>query len=96
MNMNSSKDKIIKLENNKEYFVIETLVDNNIDYLLLLNLVDDKEIKIVKKITENDEDYIVDITDEKDLSNLKSRFKEILAISSGEIYLLGAISWEML
>lgn len=78
MNMNSSKDKIIKLENNKEYFVIETLVENNIDYLLLLNLVDDKEIKIVKKITENDEDYIVDITDEKDLSNLKSRFKEIL------------------
>ena len=78
MNMNSSKDKIIKLENNKEYFVIETLVDNNIDYLLLLNLVDDKKIKIVKKFTENDEDYIVDITDEKDLSNLKSRFKEIL------------------
>jgi hypothetical protein len=76
--MNSSKDKIIKLENNKEYFVIETLVDNNIDYLLLLNLVDDKKIKIVKKFTENDEDYIVDITDEKDLSNLKSRFKEIL------------------
>ena len=59
MNMNSSKDKIIKLENNKEYFVIETLMDNNIDYLLLLNLVDDKEIKIVKKITEDDEDYIV-------------------------------------
>ena len=78
MNINSSKDKIIKLENNKEYYVIETLIDNNIDYLLLLNLVDDKEIKIVKKITENDEDYIVDITDEKDLSNLKSRFKEIL------------------
>jgi hypothetical protein len=78
MNINSSKDKIIKLENNKEYFVIETLVDNNIDYLLLLNLVDDKKIKIVKKITEKDEDYIVDITDEKDLSNLKSRFKEIL------------------
>ena len=39
---------------------------------------DDKKIKIVKKITENDEDYIVDITDEKDLSNLKSRFKDIL------------------
>lgn len=78
MNINSSKDKIIKLENNKEYFVIETLIDNNIDYLLLLNLVDDKKIKIVKKITEKDEDYIVDITDEKDLSNLKSRFKEIL------------------
>ena len=78
MNINSSKDKIIKLENNKEYFVIETLVDNNIDYLLLLNLVDDKKIKIVKKITEKDADYIVDITDEKDLSNLKSRFKEIL------------------
>lgn len=46
--MDSLKNKIVKLENNKEYFVLETLIDNNINYMLLLNLVDDKEIKIVK------------------------------------------------
>ena len=44
--MDSLKNKIVKLENNKEYFVLETLMDNNINYMLLLNLVDDKEIKI--------------------------------------------------
>lgn len=78
MDMNSSKNKIIKLENNKEYFVIESLIDNNITYLLLLNLVDEKEIKIVKKVNENDEDYLIDITNDNDLLNLKVRFKEIL------------------
>ena len=50
----------------------------NVENLNTTFISDKKEIKIVKKITENDEDYIVDITDEKDLSNLKSRFKEIL------------------
>ena len=50
--MDSLKNKIVKLENNKEYFVLETLIDNNINYMLLLNLVDDKEIKIVKMILE--------------------------------------------
>ena len=53
--MDSLKNKIVKLENNKEYFVLETLIDNNINYMLLLNLVDDKEIKIVKMILDNGE-----------------------------------------
>ena len=33
--MDSLKNKIVKLENNKEYFVLETLIDNNINYMLL-------------------------------------------------------------
>ena len=76
--MDSLKNKIVKLENNKEYFVLETLIDNNINYMLLLNLVDDKEIKIVKMILDNGEEYFVEITDDKELTSLKSRFKEIL------------------
>ena len=59
--MDSLKNKIVKLENNKEYFVLETLIDNNINYMLLLNLVDDKEIKIVKMILDNGEEYFVEI-----------------------------------
>lgn len=76
--MDSLKNKIVKLENNKEYFVLETLIDNNINYMLLLNLVDDKEIKIVKMILDNDEEYFVEIIDDKELTSLKSRFKDIL------------------
>lgn len=76
--MDSLKNKIVKLENNKEYFVLETLIDNNINYMLLLNLVDDKEIKIVKMILDNGEEYFVEITDDKELISLKSRFKDIL------------------
>ena len=74
--MDSLKNKIVKLENNKEYFVLETLIDNNINYMLLLNLVDDKEI--VKMILDNGEEYFVEITDDKELTSLKSRFKDIL------------------
>lgn len=76
--MDSLKNKIVKLENNKEYFVLETLIDNNINYMLLLNLVDDKEIKIVKMILDNGEEYFVEIKDDKELTSLKSRFKDIL------------------
>ncbi len=76
--MDSLKNKIVKLENNKEYFVLETLIDNNINYMLLLNLVDDKEIKIVKMILDNGEEYFVEIIDDKELTSLKSRFKDIL------------------
>lgn len=76
--MMQEKNKIIKLENNKEYFIIESMDDGNATYLLLLNLVDDKEIKIVKKILENGEEYISEINDERILSSLKSRFKDIL------------------
>lgn len=76
--MDSLKNKIVKLENNKEYFVLETLIDNNINYMLLLNLVDDKEIKIVKMILDNGEEYFAEITDDKELTSLKSRFKDIL------------------
>lgn len=75
---NDSKNKIIKLENNKEYFVIESINDGDINYILLLNLIDQNEIKISKKIFENGQDYILDVNDLKDISNLKLRFKEQL------------------
>ena len=83
--IDSLKNKIVKLENNKEYFVLESLIDNNINYLLLLNLVDDNEIKIVKEFEDKGEEYLVDITDDKDLSSLKSRVRDILEDSKKKI-----------
>ena len=40
-------NKILKLENNKEYYTISTLTEDNINYLLLMNVDNEYDIKIV-------------------------------------------------
>ena len=46
--------KILKLENNKEYFSISELTEDGINYLLLMNVDNEYDVKIVKKIQENE------------------------------------------
>lgn len=75
----SSNKKILKLENNKEYFVLEQIIEDDNTYLLILNVDNEYDIKICKKITNNDEDYILDVVNESLLSDLKSRFKELIS-----------------
>lgn len=70
--------KILKLENNKEYFMIEELKEDNINYLLLMNVDNEFDLKIVKKFSIGEEYYIVDIEDEQLLTNLKGKFKQIV------------------
>lgn len=70
--------KIIKLENNKEYFQIGELVDNGITYLLIINVDNEMDIKIVKKVEVNSEDYIIEINQGDILINLKDKFKNII------------------
>ena len=66
--------KIIRLENNKEYFQISELEENNIKYLLLINVDNETDVKIVKK----ENDYIIEIESLDELNNLKNRFREII------------------
>lgn len=68
--------KILKLENNKEYFQISEIVENNITYLLLINVDNEVDSKIVKKVSMDNEDYIIEIEQGDILLDLKSRFKE--------------------
>ena len=70
--------KIIKLENNKEYFMISSLNENNIEYLLLINVDNESDIKIAKKIQEGNEEYIVEIDNSEITSDLKNKFKNII------------------
>ena len=70
--------KIIKLENNKEYFQISELVENNINYLLLMNIDNEEDIKIVKRITEAGENYIIEIEKGDILFDLKNKFKSLV------------------
>lgn len=68
--------KIIKLDNNKEYFLVDELIEENTNYLLLINIDNESDIIIAKKSIENNEEYIIEINDNNELSTLKSKFKQ--------------------
>lgn len=70
--------KILKLENNKEYFLLEELTIDDINYMLIMNVDNESDIKIIKKIIIDDEDYMIDIKDEPLLSDLKSKFENLV------------------
>lgn len=70
--------KVIKLENNKEYFQISELEENSIKYLLLMNIDNETDVKIVKKISDNNEDYIIEIEKGDILTDLKNKFKSLV------------------
>ena len=71
-------NKILKLENNKEYYTISTLTEDNINYLLLMNVDNEYDIKIVKKVNINNEDYIIEIKQGDIINSLKEKFKELV------------------
>ena len=70
--------KIIKLENNKEYFTINEIVENDVKYLLIMNVDNESDVKIVKKVLQNNEEYITDINDSILLNDLKQKFKSLV------------------
>ena len=70
--------KIIKLENNKEYFVISELIENNDNYLLVINVDNESEVKIIKKVSENSENFIIEEVQSDILPSLKNKFKELV------------------
>ena len=70
--------KLLKLENNKEYFMINELEDNGIKYLLLMNVDNEYDIKIVKKVTIDEEDYIIDVKQNDIILSLKDKFKALV------------------
>ncbi|MBO5183541.1 MAG: hypothetical protein J6B64_03980 [Bacilli bacterium] len=74
----SSNKQILKLENNREYFKLQEINHGGINYFLIMNVDNESDIKIVKKILIDDEDYIIDIEDEKLLTELKSKFKSMV------------------
>ena len=70
--------KIIKLENNKEYYMVQSILEEGTTYLLLINIDNEYDTKIVKKVTIDNEDYIEDVEQQDILLSLKSKFKELV------------------
>ena len=73
--MENIKYNIVTLKNGKSYFVLEEVSDNLDTYNLILNVEDDKDIRIVMQEVVNGKTVLSDVRDLLNLSYLKSRFK---------------------
>ena len=70
--------KIFKLENNKEYFMISELTEDNTVYFLLMNVDDESDIKIMKQLITNGEEYLTIVKENEVIANLKGKFKSLV------------------
>lgn len=73
--MENIKYTIVTLKNGNSYFVIEEVSDNFDTYNLLLNVEDDKDIKVVMQEVINGKTVLTEVKDLLNLSYLKNRFK---------------------
>ena len=73
--MENIKYSIVTLANGKSYFVIEEVSDNFDTYNLLLNVEDEKDVRIVMQEVINGKTVLTEVKDLLNLSYLKSRFK---------------------
>lgn len=70
MNINHT---IITLENNEKYFVLDELNYNEQEYVLIINIDNQSDIKIMQKDFDNN---LIDLNDEILVNELKTKFKE--------------------
>lgn len=64
----------IVLEDNIEYYIIDTEIIDNIEYTLFSNINDDSDICFRKTIIENDEKIYVGLDDEKEFEKISLIF----------------------
>lgn len=73
---------IITLDNGKDYVISKMLIYNEKDYLLLLEVDKDENLLnenlIVEKQSDNNGDYVRDITDEKLKQIISEKFAKML------------------
>jgi len=66
------KDELITLDDNKEYYVVDT-VKLDVNYLYLINKDDKKDIIVAKEIIENNETFI-------EIEDSEEKLKEVFKI----------------
>ncbi len=73
--MENIKNCIVTLKNGKSYFVIEEVSDNFDIYNLILNVEDEKDVKIVMQEVIDGKVVLSDVKDLLNISYLKGRFR---------------------
>ncbi len=71
MNINH---QIVTIDNNKKYFVLHELSNNDKRYCLMLNIEDEKDIQIMEKVSEDEEIRFFSVEDETLLKELADKF----------------------
>lgn len=66
----------IVLENNEEYVCYATINDNNNDYIYLINVKNNKDVKIARQILNNNEIEIEIIEDSEKLKHINNLFNK--------------------
>lgn len=73
------KHKIITLlDNNEKYFVLEKLDESNEEYYLIINIDNENDIRISRKIANNEQNGIIDVTDKDIINNLSIKFETLI------------------
>ncbi len=72
MNVNH---RIVTLENNNKYFVLQELTEEEKKYCLILNIDNENDIKIMEEEKDENGLSLIDISDEELLKKLSEKFK---------------------
>lgn len=72
--MEEKEYNVVTLEDGKEYTEIERLEKDNNTYVFLSNLDNPNDFCIRKVIKDNDSDYIVGLTDDKEFDEILELF----------------------
>ena len=67
---------ILTLQNNKDYIVIDTLINEEKKYLFLLNKEDDNDMVVRKVIKKDDGEYVTKLDSEDEFEEIMYLFKE--------------------
>ena len=72
MNVNH---RIVTLENNNKYFVLQEVVEEEKKYCLILNVDNENDIKIMEEEKDENGLLLIDVNDEELLKKLSEKFK---------------------
>ena len=67
---------VIKLENDKEYYIIDTITYNEGNYLVLSPVNEDSSLAVRKVIVENGKELVCKLSSEEELVNVLKIFEE--------------------
>lgn len=67
---------ILTLENNQEYRILETIMNNDNKYLILANKDDDEDIVVRKVINKEDGEYVVKLDNNDEFEEIMYLFAE--------------------
>lgn len=71
--MNEAEIKVLEI-NDKKYFLVDTLSDDKNTYSYFSNIEDNSDIKILKEIKEDNEEFFISLDNQKEIDTALKLF----------------------